>query len=77
VRWTSGGQRHVHAVRAGNPSTFVRDLLVTTPDVTELAVHRVSLEDSYMALVQRAESGRSGGGGESSATAAKNSEVRA
>jgi ABC-2 type transport system ATP-binding protein len=57
VRWTSGGQRHVHVVREGDPSHFVRDLLVTQPDVTELDVRRASLEDTYMALVQRAESG--------------------
>jgi ABC-2 type transport system ATP-binding protein len=77
VRWTSGGRRYVHAVREGDPSTFVRDLLVKSPDVTELEVHRASLEDSYMALVQRAESGQSHSGGVSGATAAKNSEVQA
>ena len=56
VRWTSGGQRHVHAARAGDPSDFVRDLLITHPDVTELEVRRASLEDTYMAIVRRAES---------------------
>lgn len=56
VRWTSGGQRHVHAVRQGDPSGFVRDLLATHADVTELEVRRATLEDTYMALVQRAES---------------------
>lgn len=58
VRWTSGGQRHVHAVREGDPADFVRELLAKHDDVSELEVHRASLEDSYMALVQRAESGR-------------------
>ncbi len=77
VRWASGGQRHVHAVRQGDPSTFVRDLLARSPDVTELEVHRASLEDSYLALVQRAESGQPRGDGESGAPAARNSEVRA
>jgi ABC-2 type transport system ATP-binding protein len=55
VHWTSGGQRHVHAAREGDPSDFVRDLLSKNPDVTELEVRRASLEDSYMALVHRAE----------------------
>jgi ABC-2 type transport system ATP-binding protein len=56
VHWTSGGRRHVHAVREGDPSRFVRDLLSTNADVTELEVRRASLEDAYVALVQRAES---------------------
>lgn len=37
VRWTSGGQRYVHAVRDGDPSGFVRDLLAGNADVTERA----------------------------------------
>lgn len=57
VRWTSGGRRHVHAVRSGDPTGFVRDLLAKDEDVTELEVRRASLEDTYMALVQRAEAG--------------------
>lgn len=73
VRWTSGGRRHVHAVREGDASMFVRDLLVRSPDVTELEVHRASLEDSYMALVQRAELDHSRRGGEPGALAAKQS----
>jgi ABC-2 type transport system ATP-binding protein len=77
VRWTSGGRRQVHAVREGDPTTFVRDLLIKDPDVTELEVHRASLEDSYMALVQRAESGHSRSGEEPGATARKNSAVQA
>lgn len=59
VHWTSGGARHVHAVREGDASGFVRDLLSTNADVTELEVRRASLEDTYMALVQRAESRQS------------------
>lgn len=55
VRWTSGGQRHVHAVREGDPGDFVRDLMTRNADVTELEVRRASLEDTYMALVQRSE----------------------
>jgi ABC-2 type transport system ATP-binding protein len=59
VHWTSGGRRHVHAVREDS-SAFVRDLLITNADVTELEVRRASLEDTYMALVQRAESRQPG-----------------
>jgi ABC-2 type transport system ATP-binding protein len=62
VRWTSGGQRHVHALIEGDPSDFVRDLLTKNPDVRDLEVRRPSLEDTYMALVRRVESGQSRGG---------------
>ena len=62
VHWTSGGRRHVHAACEGDPSDFVRDLLIKNPDVTELEVRRASLEDTYMALVRRVESGQSRGG---------------
>src|SRR5688572_6031431 len=77
VRWTSGGQRHVHAVRDGDPSAFVRDLLAKHADVTELEVRRVSLEDTYMALVQRAESGLSRRGGKPDPTTPKASKGQA
>jgi len=77
VRWTSGGQRHVHAVRDGDPSDFVRDLLAKHADVTELEVRRVSLEDTYMALVQRAESGLSRRGGKPDPTTPKASKGQA
>ncbi len=63
VRWISGGRRHVHVVREGNPSDFIRDLLAKNADVTALEVRGASLEDTYMALVQRAESGQSRSGG--------------
>jgi len=62
VRWTSGGQRHVHASRGGDPTDFIRDLLLQNSDVTEIEVRRASLEETYMALVHRAESGQSRGG---------------
>lgn len=65
VHWASGGRRHVHAAREGDPTGFVRDLLMKNPDVTELEVRRASLEDTYMALVRHAE------------TAAKKSKVQA
>jgi ABC-2 type transport system ATP-binding protein len=76
VHWTSDGRRHVHATREGDPSDFVRDLLAQNPDVTELEVRRASLEDTYMALVRRAESGRSRGG-KPEQTAANTPEVQA
>jgi ABC-2 type transport system ATP-binding protein len=81
VRWTAGGRRHVHAARDGDPTGFVRDLLIKTPDATELEVRRASIEDTYMALVQRAESGRSRGAENSGTapdeTAPKTSEIQA
>jgi ABC-2 type transport system ATP-binding protein len=58
VRWTSAGHRHVHAVPEHDPTDFVRDLLINDEDVTELEVRRASLEDTYMTLVQRAETGQ-------------------
>ncbi|MFE4000366.1 ABC transporter ATP-binding protein [Nocardioides sp. YIM B13467] len=58
VRWTAGGERHVHAVEDRDPTEFVRRLLATDPDVTELEVKRANLEDTYLALVQRVESGQ-------------------
>jgi len=77
VHWTSGGQRHVHAVREGDPSVFVRDLLLNNPHVTELEVRRASLEDTYMALVRRVESGQLPGGGGPDEAAAKDRQVQA
>ena len=59
VRWTSGGERHVHAVEERDPTAFVRRLLATEPEVTELEVKWATLEDTYLALVQRVESGQS------------------
>ena len=77
VHWTSGGQRHVHAAREGDPSDFVRDLLFKNPDVTDLEVRRATLEDTYMALVRRVESGQSRGGGRAHETAATEPEAQA
>lgn len=80
VRWTSAGQRHVHEVHEHDPTDFVRDLLINDADVTELEVRRASLEDTYMALVQRAETGQSPGDdtlrAEQGADASKATEVR-
>ena len=79
VRWTSEGRRHVHAVCEGDPSDFVKDLLIKNADVTELEVRRASLEDTYMAIVQRAESPQSRSSGAPDVphdTAAKTSDVQ-
>lgn len=76
VHWTSGGRRHVHAACEGDPSEFVRDLLAQNPDVTGLEVRRASLEDSYMALVRRVESGQSRCGGKPDETSSKTSGVQ-
>ncbi|WP_307816489.1 ABC transporter ATP-binding protein [Nocardioides limicola] len=54
VRWTTDGERHVHSA-AGDPTGFVRQLLATHPEVSDLEVRRANLEDTYLGLVQRAE----------------------
>lgn len=76
VRWASGGERYVHAAREGDPTGFVRELLMKNPDVTDLEVRRASLEDTYMALVRRVELGQSLGRRRDETTE-KNSEVQA
>ncbi len=50
VTWMRGGTRHVHV--ASEPENFVRELLLDH-DVTGLEVRRTSLEDAYLALVNR------------------------
>ncbi len=58
VRWTHGGLRHVHT--ADDATAFVRDLFRQhETGISELEVRRSTLEDTYMALVQRHESGQS------------------
>ena len=55
VRWSHGGQRFVHA--AADATAFVRSLLDQYDDqITDLEVRRVSLEDTYIALVRQHES---------------------
>jgi ABC-2 type transport system ATP-binding protein len=56
VRWTSGGERFVHATR--DATAFVRELLAQNDDVADLEVRRASLEDTYMAMVHRREAAR-------------------
>ncbi|MEJ2858137.1 MULTISPECIES: ABC transporter ATP-binding protein [unclassified Saccharothrix] len=60
VRWTQDGARHVHAT--GDATEFVRTLLSQHPTgITELEVRRSTLEDTYLELVQRFESGQMAG----------------
>ena len=57
VRWTLDGERFVHATQ--DATRFVRDLFAEHGEaLAELEVRRASLEDTYMALVQQAESGQ-------------------
>jgi len=56
VRWSRDGQRFVHS--AGDPAGFVRELFRQYGgSVEDLEVSRVSLEETYMALVRQFESG--------------------
>ncbi|WP_157430284.1 ABC transporter ATP-binding protein [Actinomadura macra] len=63
VRWTVDGRRHVRAT--GDSTAFVFELFKRHGEaVADLEVRRSSLEDTYLALVRRAESGgtaRTGG----------------
>ncbi|HEX8006352.1 MAG TPA: ABC transporter ATP-binding protein [Trebonia sp.] len=54
VRWTIGGQRHVHPT--DQATKFTRELFAQYGEAIEdLEVRRASLEDTYMALVQEYE----------------------
>ena len=56
VRWARGGERFVHAT--DEATAFVRRLFEQHGDeITDLEVRRASLEDTYIAMVQRFESG--------------------
>ena len=56
VRWSRQGEHFVHA--AEDATRFVRELFAQYGDeVADLEVRRATLEDSYMALVQRFEAG--------------------
>jgi len=56
VRWSRAGERFVHATNEVTP--FVRSLFEQYGDeVDDLEVRRASLEDTYIAMVQRFESG--------------------
>jgi ABC-2 type transport system ATP-binding protein len=56
VRWVVDGERFVHA--APDPIPFVRQLLAQHGhELTDLEVRRADLEDTYLAMVRRFESG--------------------
>jgi ABC-2 type transport system ATP-binding protein len=56
VHWGRGGEHFVHATE--DPTPFVRGLFEQYgDDVTDLEVRRASLEDTYIAMVQRFEAG--------------------
>jgi ABC-2 type transport system ATP-binding protein len=56
VRWARGGERFLHAT--SDPTPFVRRLFEQHgEEITDLEVRRASLEDTYIAMVQRFESG--------------------
>ncbi|MDA8369704.1 MAG: ABC transporter ATP-binding protein [Nocardiopsaceae bacterium] len=57
VRWTRDGSRFVHATPDG--TAFVRDLFAQYGDeVADLEVRRPTLEDVYMSMVKRHETGQ-------------------
>ncbi|MBF6328956.1 ABC transporter ATP-binding protein [Nocardia transvalensis] len=57
VKWTRDGQRFVHTTTES--TKFVYELFMQYgKDIGELEVRRASLEDTYMTLVQRFESGQ-------------------
>ncbi|MPZ93567.1 MAG: ATP-binding cassette domain-containing protein [Propionibacteriales bacterium] len=59
VKWSRDGERFVHST--ADATAFVRQLLTQYgEDVTDLEVHRASLEDTYMTLVQQHEAGGTG-----------------
>jgi ABC-2 type transport system ATP-binding protein len=56
VRWSRGGEYFLHATE--DPTRFVRELFAKHgEEIGDLEVRRASLEDTYMALVHRHESG--------------------
>ena len=56
VRWRMDGK--VHTERTPDATAFVRDLFTRFPaGVTDLDVRGTTLEDTYLAMVQRHESG--------------------
>jgi len=61
IRWTRGGQRFAHAAE-GDGTAFVRELFAQYgEEISELEVRRATLEDVYMAMVHRHETGAATG----------------
>jgi ABC-2 type transport system ATP-binding protein len=59
VRWTRDGEQFVHAT--DDATAFVRELLAQYDTIADLEVRRTSLEDTYMQLVHRHETGQTSG----------------
>lgn len=56
VKWSRGGQRFVHST--DDATRFVRELFAQYDDeIADLEVRRASLEDTYLAMVHRHETG--------------------
>jgi ABC-2 type transport system ATP-binding protein len=56
VKWIQDGRLQIHATE--DATDFVRKLLATDDGkVTELEIHRASLEDAYLELVAKFEAG--------------------
>lgn len=57
VRWSRAGEQYVHST--DDATRFVRELFAQHgEEIGDLEVRRVSLEDTYMAMVHRHETGR-------------------
>jgi ABC-2 type transport system ATP-binding protein len=57
VRWTRNGERFVHSTT--DATKMLRELFAQYGDeIQDLEVHRASLEDAYLSLVQQHEAGR-------------------
>jgi ABC-2 type transport system ATP-binding protein len=57
VCWSRDGERYVHST--GDATRFVRELFAQHgEEITDLEVTRADLEDTYMAMVHRHETGR-------------------
>jgi ABC-2 type transport system ATP-binding protein len=74
VRWSSGGELFVHSTP--DATAFVRDLLAQHSDVADLEVRRPSLEDTYMAMVHRHETGRRSDAADRAAATLQRAEAR-
>ena len=55
VKWSRNGERFVHATP--DATGFVRRLFAQYDDIADLEVHRASLEDTYITMVQQHETG--------------------
>jgi ABC-2 type transport system ATP-binding protein len=58
VKWSRSGEHFVHTTT--DPVAYVRALLAQHDDVADLEVRRATLEDTYLAMVQREESASPG-----------------